>query len=70
MNLEDLTRELERTKLKLDAAETALEDIEEVCDGTPDVKVESGAGVTFRRAEPEFRLKLIKRRLARYRAGQ
>lgn len=70
MNTEDLTRELERTKLALSDALTALEDIEEVCADANSLKVGSGDAATFPRAEAAYRLTLIKRRLARHRAGQ
>ncbi len=70
MKTEDLARELARTKLELEAAQTALEDIEEICDDAQDLKIENGEAVTFRKVGPEHRLKLIKRRLARHRVGQ
>lgn len=70
MRNEDLARELAQTKLALADAQTALEDIEEICDDAHELKIESDEAMTFRRVGPEFRLKLIKRRLARHRVGQ
>lgn len=70
MKSEDLARELAQIKLALASAQTALGDIERLCEEAPDVKVQSGEAVTFRTAEPEFRLNSIQRRLAQYRLGQ
>lgn len=67
MRLEDLARELAQTKLALAAAQTALSDIERICEETQGAKIQSGESVTFRTAEPEFRLNSIQRRLAQYR---
>jgi len=70
MKSENLARELAQIKLALAAAQTALGDIERICEDAHDVKVQSGEAVTFRTAAPEFRLNSIQRRLAQYRLGQ
>lgn len=70
MTIEDLARELALTKLALSSAQTALGDIERICEEPNDVRIQSGETVTFRTVEPEFRLNSIQRRLAQYRLGQ
>lgn len=70
MKIEDLARELAKTKLALTSAQTALGDIERICEEAYDIKIQSGESVTFRTVEPEFRINSIQRRLAQYRLGK
>lgn len=70
MKIEDLERELAQAKLALAAAQTALSDIERICQEPHDMKVRGGEPVAFRAVEPEFRLNSVQRRLAQYRMAQ